>query len=133
MAITLTIIVVLVLFLQYTACVALYHANTRRSKINLIIRSEPARTVLKIAALCILAVSIFLCASLQGWERGVPIWLCLIGVTGFISLYVSAYKPSVHIKSGVASLVVALLLSGVFLFIDSPQEKQQQVTQRPIK
>ena len=130
----LALMVALVLTIQYGACVALFQANERRTMVELIEKSARIRTALTVSAWCLLIISIFLCAKLQGWERGVPLWLCMIAVTGFISLYVSSYKPAHHVKSGlvalIASLIMAVLLSGSFLFIDGSQETQQQATQR---
>ena len=122
-----TAIVVLVFCLQYGACVALYHANERRTEIELLVKSGRVRASLKIAAWGLLVISVFLCATLQGWERGVPVWLCLVGAAGFVSLYVSAYKPTQHVKSGVTALILALFFSGGLLLIEKPQKIPQQV------
>lgn len=106
----LTTTVALIFCIQYVACVALFQANERRTAVELFEKSVRLRTALKMSAWCLLIISTFLCASLQGWERGVPLWLCMIAVAGFISLYVSAYKPMHHVKSGIAALAASALL-----------------------
>lgn len=119
MVLNLTIVVALVFFLQYGVCVAFYHANERRTMVKLVTKSIRTRVMLKISAWCLLILSMFLCASLQGWERGIPVWLCMIAVAGFASLYVSAYKSLFHIKSGLAAAVLSILLGVVLMLIDT--------------
>ena len=103
-------IVTAAIFLQYASCVGLFHANRRRTNSLLMSNSVNARHVLKLASVAALTVSLFLCASLQGWERGIPLFLALIGLTGFASLFVVAYLPSQHIHSAKFALIVCLAL-----------------------
>ena len=125
----LTIIILLVLCLQYGGCVALYHASERRSMVELLVRSARARATLKVVGWCLLIASVFLCASLQGWERGIPIWFCLIAVTGFVSLYISAYKALHHVKSGLAALAVSALLGSATLLIGDSVKTSKEIAQ----
>ena len=121
MVLNVAAVVTLVFFLQYGACVAFYHANERRAMADLITKSIRVRVALTMCAWCLLVLSVFLCASLQGWERGVPVWLCLISVAGFVSLYVSAYKSLIHIKSGVAALAVSFILGIGLILVDTSE------------
>ena len=118
--------VALIASLQYVACVALYHSHERRSSIEVLKESPRNRNIIKVVAWCLLAISLFVCNGLQDIERGIPIWLCLISVSGFISLFVSAYKPLQHVKSGLAALgVSALLGSAMFLIGDSVKTSKE--------
>lgn len=126
MMLILTTTVVLVLCLQYAACVGVYHANERRAMVELLFTSSRARTILKISSWCLMIFSVFLSSSLQGWERGVPVWLCLIAISGFGSLYVSAYKPKQHAKSGIVAVAISALLSIGLLLVDTPIKNSKE-------
>ncbi len=117
MILTSATVIALVLCLQYVACVVLHHANPRRTNITILVDSELIRRSVKLLACCALMVSVFLSASLQGWERGVPIWLCLISVAGFVSLYISAYAPSKHLTTGIAAFIATLFFSAALLVL----------------
>ena len=123
MVLNVTVVVTLVFFLQYGACVAFYHAHERRGTIELLRDSALIRNTIKALAWCLLLASLILCNSLQDFERGIAIWFCLISVSGFVSLFVSAYKPSQHVKSGLVTLAAALFLC-VAMFMVEPKSEQ---------
>ncbi len=121
-----SISIAVVVCLQYVACVVFYHAHERRGVIELLRDSALIRNTTKAFAWCLLIASLILCNCLQGIERGIAIWFCLVSVSGFVSLFVSAYQPSQHVKSGLITLAVALFLC-VAMFTAEPRNEQHYV------
>jgi len=106
---------VLILLMQYAAYVGLYHSHPKRANSVRLVNSPKVRLVVRWAAILLLLSSLFLVATLQNWERGIPTYLCLISVTGLLSLFVSAYFSNIHAKSGLTALMACLFMGGLSL------------------
>lgn len=92
--------------MQYTVCVALYHSHEKRSA--LVTKSKALFMALRIVALLALLASGGLLSTNMGAELGITISIGALGLVGFISLYVSAYFPSRHAKSGLVTMLLSL-------------------------
>ena len=102
--------VILVLCVQYTACVGLHHSHLKRTSLLLLRDSRNARLIARLSSVLILVLSAILVFKLQGVERGIATWLALITLTGLLSLFTSAYFPKLHLKSAGATLIVAVIV-----------------------
>lgn len=107
-------LVTLATCLLYLACFGFYHAGERRTAFDWLKTSEPARRWLRLGAWALAVVALFLLAQVQGWERGIPIWLGLLTLTGVASLLVSALVPRRH-KLTAAGSAAGGLIAGVVL------------------
>lgn len=98
--------VIAVILLLYGACAMLYQADARRSAFAGLRNSARSRMLVRAGACASLVVTLCLASGLQGWERGVPLWLCLF-IAAFLSgLFLSAQKPGWHAPIAAASLVL---------------------------
>ena len=100
----------------YLACFGFYHTGETRTQFAWLQASQVKRTNLKWGSWLLLALSFYLCSLIQGWARGVPLWVCLLFLCGFGSLFITAMMPTRHIAS--AKFVGAIgLLSLIALFV----------------
>lgn len=102
--------------LAYMACASFYQAGERRSQVALLKASPAVRRGVYAGAWILLLVALWLLATPQGWERGVPIWLGVLTGAGALSLFIAALRPTWHVASiavaGVGAL--AFLLGALF-------------------
>ena len=103
--------------LSYLACAGLFQANSRRTTIQSFRFPDGDWPVLNrrlvlSASWALIIVSLLLFSAPQGFERGVPIWLGVLGLAGFITLFIAAIKPSLHMPISVitAACVVLMLI-----------------------
>jgi hypothetical protein len=82
--------------LLYAACALLYQADDRRSAFAAIRTSRPKRYGLRGIAIALCVLTLFMVAPLQGWERGVTLWLGLISLVFVAGLFLAAQKPDWH-------------------------------------
>ncbi|NQY41421.1 MAG: hypothetical protein HRT80_15140 [Henriciella sp.] len=97
------------LCLLYFACALLYQADDRRSPYAQIKQSKPIRFGLRSGAGIVFAISLLIMAPLQGWLRGVPIWLGLLSFAFVFGLFLAAQKPSWHAPSAMIAGGVGIL------------------------
>lgn len=94
--------VTLAICLLYVACFGLFHAHPARTSFAAVKESPQVQTGVKTVAWVLLAATLFLTAQIQGWERGIPIWLGLATCAGVASLLIAALLPKWHAVSAAA-------------------------------
>ena len=97
-----------IVLLLFAACVMLYQADTQRSTVACLRRSLQARQAMRAAAVFLCAMTLILVSRLQGWERGIPLWLGLFSVVFVAGLFLAAQKPGWHGPAGTSSLIAGL-------------------------
>lgn len=85
--------------LLYLACALLYQADDRRAAYAQVKTSKPLRFGLRFGATVTFLVSLLIVAPVQGWLRGVPVWLGLLSFAFVLGLFLAAQKPSWHVPS----------------------------------
>ena len=105
------LIVLGVLFLLFSACAMLYQADARRGAFAIVRTNINVRTGLRVAAWLVFAITLVMLAGMQGWERGIPVWLGLFTAVFVLGLFLSAQKPGWHGPAGMVSLAVGLVLA----------------------
>lgn len=91
------------LCLLYFACALMYQADDRRAVFAQVKESRPLRFGLRSGAAVLLIMSLLIMAPLQGWLRGVPIWLGLFSLAFVLGLFVAAQKTSWHAPSAIVA------------------------------
>lgn len=61
--------------------------------------------------------SLFIFASMLGWERGIPAWLGVFTFTGALSLLASALAPKQYPLTGAAALAI-VVSSGLGIYAE---------------
>jgi hypothetical protein len=108
--------VLAIILLLYGACAMLYQADARRSAFAELRISARLRMLVRAGACALLVMTLFLVSGLQGWERGIPIWLCLFIAAFLGGLFLSTQKPGWHAPIAAASLCLgAVATVGGFL------------------
>lgn len=94
----------------YTGCVLLFQSGARRERHKAVRVPQAQRPIAKVFGWVFVLGSLFLFSIPQGIERGVPVWLGALALSGIASLLVSALVPRFHLKSilGVIGLIAAL-------------------------
>ncbi|MEO0818459.1 MAG: hypothetical protein AAFX86_14295 [Pseudomonadota bacterium] len=92
--------------LLFAACALLYQADDRRSAFAGVRGSQPARFGMRAGAVALFALTLMMLAPLQGWERGIPLWLGLLTLVFVAGLFLAAQKPGWHAP-------IAMGLSGI--------------------
>ena len=87
------------LCLTYLACALLYQADSRRAAFAEVKQSRPIRFGLRFVAGLVFIISLLVMAPLQGWLRGVSIWLGLLSFVFVSGLFIAAQRPSWHAPS----------------------------------
>jgi len=100
----------------YLACFGFYHSNTTRTHFAALKTSQVNRKKLRWGSWLLLALSLYLCSFIQGWARGIPLWICLLFLCGFASLFITAMAPKKHIASAKYVSVIGIL-SLITLFV----------------
>ncbi|MEQ3746112.1 MAG: hypothetical protein ABNH53_07770 [Henriciella sp.] len=95
--------------LLYLACALLYQADDRRAVIAQVKASKPIRLGLRFGSGALFVISLLIMAPLQGWLRGVPIWLGLLSFTFVLGLFLAAQKQSWHTPSAMIAGGVGIL------------------------
>lgn len=106
--------------LLLVACVGFYHARASRTHFDALRRSARRRVLLRWFCWSLLALSAWLLALPQGWERGVPAWLGSLSAAGVASLLIVALAPRWHAPAGLVALGVALLAAAVMMTGSAP-------------
>jgi len=87
--------------LPYAACVALYHAHPKRSRLAALRKDRRVRTALRVAAALAIAWALLLLTGRQGWELAVPILLGILAAAGVLNILAA---PTIdQILAGVAA------------------------------
>jgi len=97
------------LCLLYLACALLYQADDRRAVFAQVKDSKPIRFGLRSGAVALFVTSLLMIAPIQGWLRGVPIWLGLLSFAFVLGLFLAAQKPSWHLPSAIIAGGVGVL------------------------
>ncbi|MEM9619376.1 MAG: hypothetical protein AAF936_15585 [Pseudomonadota bacterium] len=100
----------------YAASFGFYHANVKRTTFSILKASATARFISLIASWFLAFASLYIFASILGWERGIPVWLGIFTLTGALSLLVSALAPSRHAATGVGALAIGVV-SAVTVYV----------------
>lgn len=104
-------LVALITLCLYCACFGFYHASAKRTAFEAIKTSNQNQKMVFWGSWALLAAALLMAASLQGWERGIPVWLALLNLTGGLSLLVTALAPKHHVLTGkIAALGFVLVL-----------------------
>lgn len=99
------------LFLLFSACAMLYQADARRGALSVIRKNPEVRTGLRLGAWLVFAVTLVMIAGLQGWERGIPVWLAMFTAVFVSGLFLAAQKPEWHGPACGVSLVGGLVFT----------------------
>lgn len=100
-----------VLFLLFAACAMLYQADTRRSAFAVVREQPRVRVVVRAGAWLLFAITLAMLAGLQGWERGIAVWLAMFTTIFIFGLFLSSQKPDWHAPAGCISLVAGFLFA----------------------
>jgi hypothetical protein len=101
--------------LLLVACVGFYHARAARTHFDALRRSARRRALLRGSCWGLLALSAWLFALPQGWERGIPAWLGTLSMAGVASLLIAALAPRWHAPTGFAALGVGLAAAALMM------------------
>ena len=100
----------------FTAVAGLYLSGDRRAPPGPLRRSAPLRTALRLTAIGILCLSLWIAAEMAGWEIGIPIWLGLLSAAAIGNLYLAAVSPrSQRIAAAATTVVSAIAAAGAML------------------
>lgn len=99
------------LFLLFSACAMLYQADTRRGALSVVRNNSGVRKGLRLGAWLVFAFTLVMIAGLQGWERGIPVWLAMFTAVFILGLFLSAEKPKWHGPACGVSLAAGLLFT----------------------
>lgn len=102
--------------LLYLASVGLFHAHPRRARIRSLNASALLRRFVFVGAWVLAGVALILIAEPQGWERGIPIWIGLFGLAGFVSIFLDAVAPMLQLRLAVLAALASLALAGAMLW-----------------
>ena len=101
--------------LLYAACVALYHAHPKRSRLESLRDAARGPAVLRSAAAAMIAAALLLLASRIGWERAIPVALGVLAGGGIVCVLAAVFTPRTHVLGGTVLLVIGVLASIVAL------------------
>ena len=87
----------------------MYQADDRRTSFAQVKKSAQIRFCLRAGAGGLLVISLLIMAPLQGWLRGVPIWLGLLSLAFVLGLFLAAQKPSWHAPSAMIAGGIGVL------------------------
>ncbi|MEO1661542.1 MAG: DUF3325 family protein [Pseudomonadota bacterium] len=87
----------------------MYQADDRRTSFAQVKKSAQIRFCLCSGAGVLLVISLLIMAPLQGWLRGVPIWLGLLSLAFVLGLFLAAQKPSWHAPSAMIAGGIGVL------------------------
>lgn len=92
--------------LLYAACVALYHADPKRSQFERLRSATRGSAVLRSAAAAMVVAALLLLASRIGWERAIPVALGVMAGGGIVCVLAAVFTPRAHVMGGTILLVV---------------------------
>lgn len=103
--------------LLYAACALLYQADKRRAVFANVKSSKRIRYGMRAGAAALFIATLYLLAPLQGWERGVPIWLGLLTLVFVAGLFLGAQKPELHVPAamGASGIGIIAVLGAILL------------------
>lgn len=88
----------------YAGCVLLFQGGAKRTTHEAIRIPSIHAAKAKATGWLLLLGAIWPLALTQGFERGIPVWVGVVGLCGILSLLISAFWPRAHFPS---ALVVA--------------------------
>ena len=99
--------------LLLSACAMLYQADEKRASFAIIRQSIRIRNYMRSTAGILLVTTLVLLAGIQGWERGIPVWLGIFSAVFVGGLFLAAQRPDWHGRVATGSFVIGLILSTV--------------------
>ena len=96
--------------MAYAGCVLLFQSGERRLRHPAVRFAKEEMRQVKMAGLVLALGSLLPLSVPQGVERGIAVWLTVLGIAGSASLLVSALIPRLHMLS----IPIAGGLSAVF-------------------
>lgn len=97
--------------LLYAACVALYHADPKRSQFESLRTAARGPGVLRSAAAALIVVALLVLASRIGWERAVPVALGILAGGGIVCVLAAVFTPKAHVMGGTILLIAGTVAS----------------------
>lgn len=95
--------------LLYAACVALFHAHPKRSRVELVRSHEHGPLVVRAGASVLILATTMIVASPLGWERAIPIVLGVLAGAGILCVLAGVLTPRRHLLGGAVSLAVGIV------------------------
>ena len=95
--------------LLYAACVALFHAHPKRTRVELVRSHEQGPLVVRAGASVLILATTMIVASPLGWERAIPIVLGVLAAAGVLCVLAAVYTPRRHLLGGAVSLAVGVV------------------------
>ncbi len=71
------------------------------------------RRALRAAGALGLALSLLLCARIDGWSHGIVLWTGMLTLAGLLLIWVMAYRPRLALGAGAACLAAAPLFAAL--------------------
>ncbi|MEM9420906.1 MAG: hypothetical protein AAF986_00120 [Pseudomonadota bacterium] len=103
------------IFLLYLACAGLYQAGEKRTSFAFVKGNKRRQVGLRAASWTLSIIALFALSSIIGWERGVTVWIALLGSAGFANLFVAGLAPQRHILScyvALGGLIITAIAAG---------------------
>ena len=95
--------------LVYLACVLFFQAHAKRTTIEKLRVSSVLRKNTRVVAWVLVFAALYVFSSLQGWERGIPVWFGALTLAAFISLLTATLAPKKHVMSGGLAFISAAI------------------------
>lgn len=92
--------------LLYAACVALFHAHPKRTRVELVRTREHGAMVVRGAASVLILATTMIIASQLGWEKAIPIVLGVLAAAGILCVLAAVFTPRRHVLGGTVLLVI---------------------------
>lgn len=99
----------------YLACFGLFQADHKRATVGFAQASDTNRRIIRYGAWGLIAATLLLLGSLQGYELAVPTWLGILCIVGCANLLISALWPQRHIASAAVTGAIAALSGTIAL------------------
>lgn len=93
----------------FAAVAGLHLSGDRRAPPGPLRRTAPLRKTLRLLAIGVLCLSLWVAAQAAGWEIGIPIWLGLLSAAAIGNLYLAAISPRVQHIAAVATASVSAI------------------------
>lgn len=91
----------------FAAVAGLYLSGDRRAPPGPLRRSGPLRKTLRLLAISVLCLSLWVAAQAAGWEIGIPIWLGLLSAAAIGNLYLAAVSPRAQHVAALATASIS--------------------------
>ena len=100
----------------FAAVAGLFLSGDRRAPPGPLRRSAPLRTALRLFAVGVLCLSLWVVAEISGWEIGIPIWLGLLSAAAIGNLYLAAVAPRAQRIAAAATTTVSAIAAAGAMF-----------------